>query len=374
MPGIDDIWVKNQGTGSVNAVGRSDLVFETVGSGGAVPLIYNINHSRRRKGVPSWAVHQYHKNIGLRSLVDTIADDIVLSLEYQEVKDDFNSFSPIDIVNSPSLVILQPSMGSHRYNTDAIFATGEDIDLNVLVLFLNSIRKTGFNGDIVLSVSERNKMRKGVYEFLRSHTGSKNGLVVYEGVFLIKEDGSSNYYLNGMYGIDGFAVAVDDPRQARIPKVARFELFWAWSRNYQEGSRILLLDAADSNFTVNPFSASLGTDRCTQKLELHFYEESNSKLSVPDTVRKIVSDEPDEELGECQVASPDAVLGNQYLVEKYLRDMVQTFDDTKCYGKGCDMAVHNYIWFYEYSLFPEGVSISRIKHNYDINKILSKIR
>jgi len=257
-PGINHIRVRNQGTGSVNPLAQSEVLLDVEYVGNKVPLIYNKNKHKKIASTPSWAVHQYEQHAILKSRVDIIAEDIASSLAYNKV--------PVDIASPQSLVIIQPSMGSHRYTNNAIFTTGVGINLSVLKAFFMSIRTTGYKGDIVLSVSERNKMQEGVFEFLQSQVGS--GLVVYEGVFNTTDDHPSKYHLNGMYRNDGNVSVIDDPRPARALKVAQFELFWAWSHNYQQGSEILLLNAADSYFKKIPF----GSNRCPDKLRLQAFK------------------------------------------------------------------------------------------------------
>ena len=61
-----------------------------------------------------------------------------------------------------------------------VFSVAEGIELKVLALFVTTLRKSGFLGDIVLSSSPRDQIAPGVYDFLKHH--SRFGLVLYEGV------------------------------------------------------------------------------------------------------------------------------------------------------------------------------------------------
>lgn len=68
------------------------------------------------------------------------------------------------------IVILEPTMGSHNYDDDAIFAVAEGIDLEALALFVTSLRDSGFGGDIVHSVLPREQMVPGLFNFLARTT------------------------------------------------------------------------------------------------------------------------------------------------------------------------------------------------------------
>lgn len=97
--------------------------------------------------------------------------------------------SPSLMAGPNSTLILKPAMGSHRPDVDAVFASAEGLSLEIYVLFITSLRSTGFDGDIVLGVSPWNEMAPGVFEFLKYH--AQTGLVVYEGIMRIdqkKED------------------------------------------------------------------------------------------------------------------------------------------------------------------------------------------
>ena len=84
---------------------------------------------------------------------------------------------PYAMAGQDSKLLLEPTFGAHRPDKDAVFAFAEGYDLPVYVLFVESLRRTGFDGDIVLSVSSPDKMADRVEDYLRSQ--SQKGLVVY---------------------------------------------------------------------------------------------------------------------------------------------------------------------------------------------------
>lgn len=75
-------------------------------------------------------------------------------------------------------ILLQPQYGSHRPGENAVFAFAEGYDLRIYVLFVESLLATGYSGDIVLSVSHEDKLKKGVGEYLKKKAAS-NHVVVY---------------------------------------------------------------------------------------------------------------------------------------------------------------------------------------------------
>ena len=66
-------------------------------------------------------------------------------------------------------IILEPTFGKHRSHVDAIFGLAEGYDLKIYLLFIESLKATGFSGDLVLSVSALGSLKEGVEDYLRSH-------------------------------------------------------------------------------------------------------------------------------------------------------------------------------------------------------------
>lgn len=90
-----------------------------------------------------------------------------------------------------------------------------------------------------------------------------------------------------------------------------------------------------------------------------------------DIVKDMKGNMKTRELDEKPVLSPDAVFGSKYLIDKYLKDMVRMIEQTECYKEGCDLAAHNYIWYYEYTPYLEGVSTMKYNHRNAVNIIHS---
>jgi hypothetical protein len=185
--------------------------------------------------------------------------------------------------------IITPTFGQHRSDVDAIFALAEGYDLKIYVLFIESLKETGYTGDLVLSVSALDQLKPGLEEYLRSHhkKQGEDGLNVvaytvtwtcYEGdgVTVAKgaNEGVRKCQLVGMYG-DENNDPVEDPFEPRPVATARYELYWAWSLMYDKHSWLMLIDSRDTYFQSNPF-ANVERERDGDKPDglLYFFEVS----------------------------------------------------------------------------------------------------
>ena len=156
-----------------------------------------------------------------------------------------------ELIEKESSIILQPSMGTHRYESDAIFTNFDDLTLNQCTLFLTTLLDSGFKGDVVVSASSRDKMQPGVFEFLQYY--SVQGAIVYEDFVWIHvaysdadtterlrelvqkasaHDKDTLVHLEGLYGGKNIKIPYRDAQRARSLSVARYELFWVWSHQY----------------------------------------------------------------------------------------------------------------------------------------------
>ena len=208
-------------------------------------------------------------------------------------------------------IILEPTVGRHNPEKNAIFASAEGLSVDTYMLFITSLRSTGYDGDIVLGVSPRDKMKPGVFKFLMYHA-KLGDLILYEGVMrygyynvsdnklepivndlsdnklepivndlkpinstsnaekkkkkkkkkkITKKEKLWSYYdpqhkivqLFGVYGDSQTGKILDDARCLRPREIARFEMYWVWSTHYSPSSQIMLIDVKDTYFQRDPF-------------------------------------------------------------------------------------------------------------------------
>lgn len=175
---------------------------------------------------------------------------------------------PTDMVGLDAVVALQPTFGRHRPNEDAVMAYAEGYPIENYLIFIESLRQTGFTGDIVLAIASLDTLEKGVEDYLRS----RDHVVAYATNFTCSTDhfkttskrtqdggGKMSFQmckLHDIYGTrqqDGSIHTVQDPRMGRVVATLRYELYWIWTLQYNPNSWLMLLDARDSYFQRNPF-------------------------------------------------------------------------------------------------------------------------
>lgn len=263
-------------------------------------------------------------------------------------------------------------MGSHQYDNDAVFAIGNTLDYEDTVLFITSLRQSGFEGDIVLSTIDKSAMEKKLVDFLEYHSQEGARVIVYDGAirlegtdenFSKEKNLTSDYvYLRGLYQDLETGEDLDDARIPRSLGVARFELYWAWSTKYSPASRILLVDADDTYFQISgevgigvgkSCSYPIVNNRTEFHSVIHIYEENQknkkhrlhnikNKTQLVEAYKKnVILDFACNE----NVLTPASTHGHQRAIEGYLRAMVKQFDYTQCAKYWCEWAFHNYLFY-----------------------------
>lgn len=190
---------------------------------------------------------------------------------------------PSAMLGEDSLPFLEPTYGKHRADADAVFVFAAEYGLNTYICFVESLRKTGFTGDIVFAVSILDMKEKGVEPYLRNSpniityvlelncfnaemeatTSAKGGMRVCQ--------------LDHLYA-DAAGKPLEDPREARTIATTRYELYWLWCLHYQPHVWVMLLDARDSYFQTNPFdTVPRESDPSKPNGILHFFGVSTSR-------------------------------------------------------------------------------------------------
>jgi len=279
--------------------------------------------------------------------------------------------SPSEMVGADAVVMLEPTFGRHRPDEDAIFAFAEGYDIKIYLAFVESLKATGFAGDIVLSVSSLSKLKPGVEDYLRAQPN----LVVYTVDWKCytgsgklasgPKEGMRMCQFSGMYGTpdvdspDAKPTAAEDPREARPVATARYELYWAWSLTYHSHSWIMLIDSRDTVFQTDPFK-DLPRESDDQAADgtLYFFEENAEATTIGQSsynsrwLKTAYGVDNVSSFFDKPVVCSGSTMGEKVAIEAYLRAMVAQFDETHCKVKGCDQGFHNYL-HYSHSL--EGV-------------------
>lgn len=279
--------------------------------------------------------------------------------------------SPAAMVGNDAVVILEPTFGKHRPDEDAIFAFAEGYDIKIYLAFIESLKATGFTGDVVLSVSSLDKLKPGVEKYLRAQPN----LVVYTVDWKCytgsgklasgPKEGMRMCQFSGMYGTsdadspDAKPQPADDPREARPVATARYELYWAWSLAYHANSWLMLIDSRDAVFQTDPFKGlPREDDEQAESGQLYFFEENAEATTIGQSqfnsrwLKTAYGVDNVSPFFDKPVVCSGSTMGEQVAIEAYLRAMVVQFDETHCKVKGCDQGFHNYL---HYSHGLEGV-------------------
>ena len=128
-----------------------------------------------------------------------------------------------------------PLYGVKHDGGDAIFALACNYPKVYYQRFVGSLRKFGYDGDIVLAVSPPEKMKVGVADYIK-----ETKVVAYG--FEVDCAGPDNCRLKDEFL--GYA----DPRPHRTFANIRYALYEYWLRQYSAQSYILILDFRDTFF------------------------------------------------------------------------------------------------------------------------------
>jgi hypothetical protein len=239
--------------------------------------------------------------------------------------------------------VVPPIIGQHRPDKNTVFAYAEGYPVENYVLFISTLRATGFDGDIVLAIADEPK------EYVVEYLSSQQHVVVYKASLACFDEDRLTpaprteknggifqmCQLNGVYGSitsEDNTTILQDPRAGRVVATLRYEWYWIWAMKYQAESWILLLDARDSLFQTNPFTPDL-PQSSTHGI-LYFFGESHeatrlgkSKKNV-NWLRNAYGTTVLEALTEKPTICSGSTMGNQRAIETYLRAMVHEWDET----------------------------------------------
>ena len=267
--------------------------------------------------------------------------------------------------NDPKVeVIVTPEIGKHRPNSDVVMAYAEGYGLAYYMCFIETLRSTGYDGDIVLATSEYDLLAPNVLDYLKQ----QDNLIVYihqldcyESDAItpskrIMKRGSMDIFqmckLNNVYGYkdpitNEIISSLNDPRIGRVVATLRYEWYWIWSQHYNKESWIMLIDARDSFFQSNPFA---NVPRNQNGL-LYFFGENTDVTRIGKSTKnrnwilrsygpevlKAMSDKP--------TICSGSTMGEQIAIETYLRALINEWDETDIKMTGADQGFHNYLYY-----------------------------
>ena len=252
--------------------------------------------------------------------------------------------SPIEKFGGQAVLKMQTMFGAHRPDKDAVFSFAKGVSFNELVRFVGSLLKTGYDGDIVMTVDQKHELSPDSLQFLEYHAQHSN-LVVYPAELVCKKIKiKMRCKVFKMFVHKDIGGYLPDPRPHRELAQLRFEYYWAWSTLYAPSSRLFLLDAQDLMFQENPFPHLPGTI----KKKLVIFEESNLKSIGDDPSNRLWLREGHErkylhKLGRRPVVCAGTIAGGQAAIETFCRAMVNQWDTSQCTIYGCDQGHVNFL-------------------------------
>jgi hypothetical protein len=295
---------------------------------------------------------------------------------FQPAKDVFvlgpSSFpKPTDALEEQGAIpIVKPVYGKHRKDADAIFAYAEGYGVGYYLHFIESLRSTGYDGDLVLAIAEKRLVHDAVLEYLKQQPN----LVVYHsdmdclesdlvttGPRRVTKQGSFDIFqmccLHEVYGwiseeTGKVVKTAQDPRAGRVVATLRYEWYWIWLQHYQKNSWIMVLDARDSFFQLNPFAnLSRNADPNPSSGQLYFFGENANATRLGKSTKNAnwlkngygldVLDAVRQKPTICS----GSTMGEAVAMEQYLRAEINEKDETEIRMTGSDQGFHNYLYY-----------------------------
>ncbi|GKZ01494.1 hypothetical protein MPSEU_001100000 [Mayamaea pseudoterrestris] len=271
-----------------------------------------------------------------------------------------NNKDAINITN-----FIQPKFGQHRPDQDAVLALAAEYTLDNYLVFVESLRRTGFQGDIVLSLSPIDYAN----DEIRSYLQSDPHIIVYvptlhcfnlEGEVVDSVKGGMRIcHLPNMYGIansnNGTVTPLDDPRPARTVSVTRYEIYWIMARHYDSNCWLLLVDSRDTYFQTNPFAhvprQAMTKEKAITSGLLYFFGENAdaTRIGASNMNRKWLTlaygDYVAQTLSQKPIVCSGATMGEAVALDAYLRAMVSESDETNTVIYGADQGFHNFLYY-----------------------------
>lgn len=243
-----------------------------------------------------------------------------------------------------------PLYGIKHTGGDAVFALACNYPKNFYQRFVGSLRKSKFDGDVVLAVSPPSKMKPGVEEYIQEAR-----VIPY--AFEVDCMGVDNCKLK-----DDF-LGYPDPRPYRTFAYIRYALYEYWLVHYNELSYILILDFRDTFFQSNPFQ-SYGplSQRPAGKYDLQLFAENYKVKNIGKCpfnslwIARCFGKPALEPVKEKAVICSGSTLGSFLAIDFYVRTMLTHMDRVQCWLKGIesDQGYQNYLFYNGFFNHPSG--------------------
>jgi hypothetical protein len=281
---------------------------------------------------------------------------------------------PTRKIDDNATVIVEPTFGTHRPDSDAIMAYAEGYQLSSYMMFMETLAATGYAGDVVLAIADESYIRADVADYLRTYADqddpNKPNVVVYQSPLdcdgkpdnsrTVTKRGDTNPFqmcrLSHVYGwkdeMGQVTATAHDPREGRVVATLRYEWYWIWSGAYNAHSWLMLLDARDSFFQSNPFANVPRETNLNRKNGLlYLFGENAEATRLGKSTKNLkwlrngYGSATLEALADKPTICSGSTMGEQIAIETYLRAMVNEHDECNIRMAGSDQGFHNYLHY-----------------------------
>jgi hypothetical protein len=289
---------------------------------------------------------------------------------------------PTRKIDDRAVPIVEPTFGRHRSGKDAVFAYAEGYKLSYYMMFLETLKETGFSGDVVMAIAERRIVKPDVEDYLKTYAldsetiseheedDGEMHVVVYQtpldceerdgvkGRFILPSGDTDVFQmcqLDHVYGWrdeEGHVTGTArDPREGRVVATLRYEWYWIWSLQYRPEQWIMLIDARDSFFQTNPFDNLPRQKGSVVNGLLYFFGENTEATRLGKShknylwLRNGYGEEIVQALKEKPTICSGSTMGEQIAIETYLRALVNEHDECRIKMTGSDQGFHNYLYY-----------------------------
>ena len=288
---------------------------------------------------------------------------------------------PTRKIDDHAVPIVEPTFGVHRPNRDAVMAYAEGYHIPYYMMFMETLRETGFTGDVVLAIASPKIIKPDVVDYLRTFAlpddadpdDDQMHAVVYQLPLECKNDdgsteraliprsGDTDIFqmctLSNVYGwknADGEVTGTArDPREGRVVATLRYEWYWIWSLRYQPQSWLMLLDARDSFFQSDPFAGvpRQASGAVVKDGLLYLFGENAEATRLGKSKKNLkwlrngYGDAVLQALADKPTICSGSTMGEQIAIETYLRAMVNEHDECDVKMTGSDQGFHNYLYY-----------------------------
>jgi hypothetical protein len=287
---------------------------------------------------------------------------------------------PTRMIDNDAVPIVEPTFGFHRSHVDAVFAYAEGYTLEYYMMFIETLKETGFNGDVVLAIADKSIIKRNVEDYLRTYARNDATtvddqmlhVVVYQASLVCDEsNGTTGRHLTPRGETDVFEMCqldhvygwkdangkvigtTKDPRAGRVVATLRYEFYWIWSLRYGPSNWLMLLDARDSFFQSNPFAdlPRQNKDHPIVNGLLYLFGENaeTTRLGLSTKnlkwIRNGYGDFVLDALRDKPTICSGSTMGEQIAIETYLRALVNEHDECHVRMAGSDQGFHNYLYY-----------------------------